>query len=137
MADNELTLSARVNDLEKAVAELRGHLAQSNQAVAQSNRLTIWQFISFTVIMAGTLFGTLAWISGSLREEQRQTRDQLKGQIEQTEQRLNDRFVQMEKRFEQMGKRFEDLAPSRSLPAKAVAPVALSLLPIHELVQIK
>src|SRR2546421_11822260 len=127
MADNELTLSARVNDLEKAVAELRGHLAQSNQAVAQSNRLTIWQFISFTLVMAGTLFGTLAWISGSLREEQRQTReqlqqqigqtrDQLKGQIEQSERNLNDRFVQMEKRFEDL--RQVVLSQQKSAPPK-------------------
>jgi hypothetical protein len=28
--------------------------------------LTIWQFISFTLVMAGALFGTLAWISTSL-----------------------------------------------------------------------
>ncbi len=109
MADNELTLSARVNDLEKSVAELRGHLAQSNQAVAQSNRLTIWQFISFTLVMAGTLFGTLAWISSSLREELRQTREQLQQQIKQSDQNTNERFTQMEKRFEQMEKRFDDL----------------------------
>jgi len=109
MADNELTLRAGVSDPEKAVAELRGQLAQNNQAIAQSNRLTIWQLISFTLVMAGTLFGTLAWISTSLREENRllqrqieQTRSQLKGQIEQTERHLNDRFAQMEKRFDDL-----------------------------------
>ena len=85
MAENELALSARVRDLEKQVPELKGQ-------VAQSNRLTIWQFISFTLVMAGTLFGTLAWISGSLRDENRQTREQLKAQIEQTERSMNSRF---------------------------------------------
>jgi len=106
MADNELILSARVSDLEKQVSELRGQIAQNNQAIAQnnqailhSNRLTIWQFISFTLVMAGTLFGTLAWISTSLREENRmlqrqieQTRTELQQQIEQSERNINARF---------------------------------------------
>jgi hypothetical protein len=92
MTNNELVLSARVSDLEKQVAELKGQQAQRDQAVAQSNRLTIWQFISFALLMAGTFFGTLAWISSSLREENRQTREQLKAQIEQTERNMNARF---------------------------------------------
>ncbi len=103
MTDNELTLSARVGDLERQVAEIKGSQAQLNQSITQGNRLTIWQFISFTLVMAGTLFGTLAWISSSLREELRpnrdqfrreieQTRDQLKGQIEQSERNINARF---------------------------------------------
>lgn len=92
MADNELTLSARVGDLERQVAEIKGNQAQMNQSIAQGNRLTIWQFISFTLVMAGTLFGTLAWISSSLREEIRLTREQLQKQIEQSEQNMKDRF---------------------------------------------
>ena len=102
MADNELTLSARISELETQVAELQGHLTQINQSVAQGNRLTIWQFISFTLVMAGTLFGTLAWISTSLREEIRLTRDQLQMQIQQSERNTSDRFTQMEKRFEDL-----------------------------------
>jgi hypothetical protein len=64
--------------------------------------VTIWQFISFTLVMAGTLFGTLAWISTSLREEIRLTRDQLQMQIQQSERNTSDRFTQMEKRFEDL-----------------------------------
>ena len=106
MVDNELLLSARVNELEKQVSELKGQVAQNNQAVAQSNRLTIWQFISFTIVLAGTLFGTLAWISTSLREENRQTREQLKAQIKQVGRSLNTRIEQTERN---MNARFEDL----------------------------
>ena len=113
MADNELTLSARVRELETQTAEHKGQMAQLNQFVAQGNRLTIWQFIGFTLVMAGTLFGTLAWISGSLREELNQTsdqlhreieqtRDQLKGQIEKSEQNMNNRFEDMKARFEDL-----------------------------------
>lgn len=92
MGNNELLLSARVSELEKEVAGLKGQVQQNNQAIVQSNRLTIWQFISFTLVMAGTLFGTLAWISTSLREENRQTREQLQQQIKQSEQNMNNRF---------------------------------------------
>lgn len=84
------------------MAEIKGQMTQLNHSIAQGNRLTIWQFISFTLVMAGTLFGTLAWISTSLRAEMQQTRDQLQQQIKQTEQNMNDRFVQMEKRFEDL-----------------------------------
>lgn len=106
MQNNELLLSARVSELEKEVASLKGQALQHNQAIAQSNRLTIWQFISFTLVMAGTLFGTLAWISTSLREENRQTREQLKTQIEQVERGLSSRIDQSERNI---NARFEDL----------------------------
>jgi hypothetical protein len=109
MAENELTLSARVRELESKageVAEIKGQMSQINQSIAQSNRMTIWQFISFTLVMAGTFIGTLTWVSTSLREENRLTREQLQRQIEQTERNLNERFNE---RFTQMEKRFEDL----------------------------
>jgi uncharacterized coiled-coil protein SlyX len=109
MAENELTLSTRVRELETQAAEHKGQIAQLNQSVAQSNRLTIWQFISFTLVMAGTLFGTLAWISTSLREEIRLNREQLQRQIEQSERNTNARFEDMKTRFEDMKARFENL----------------------------
>ena len=92
MIDNEFILSAKVKELDLQVAELKGRLTEVNQHVAHGNRLTIWQFISFTLVMAGTLFGTLAWVSTSLREENRQTREELRRQIEQTERNMNARF---------------------------------------------
>ena len=102
MADNELALSARVGDLERQVAEIRGNQAKMNQSIAQGNRLTIWQFIGFTLVMAGTLFGTLAWISTSLREEICLNREQLQRQIEQSERNTNARFEDMKARFEDL-----------------------------------
>jgi len=122
MAENELTLSARVRELEaKAVenAEIKGQMSQINQAIAQGNRMTIWQFISFTLVMAGTFIGTLTWVSATLREENRQTREQLQRQIEQTERNLNERFNE---RFAQMEKRFEDLREVVLSQQKQAAP---------------
>jgi len=106
MAENELTLSTRVRELERQADENRGQMAQLNQSVAHGNRLTIWQFTSFTLVMAGTLFGALVWISSSLREENRLTREQLQRQIEQTERNLNTRIEQTERN---LNARFEDL----------------------------
>lgn len=106
MADNELLLSARVSGLETQLAELKGQLTQVNQSIAQGNRLTIWQFISFTLVMAGTLFGTLTWISTSLRTEMHQTRDQLQQQVQQTRDQLQQQIQQTERN---MNARFEDL----------------------------
>ncbi len=100
--ENELTISARLSELEKQVAELKGHQTQSDHAITQGNRLTIWQFISFTLVMAGTLFGTLTWISISLREELRANRDYLQSEIKQT----RDLIGQTERN---MNNRFEDL----------------------------
>jgi hypothetical protein len=56
--------------------------------------------------MAGTLFGTLAWISSSLREELRTNRETLENRIEQTEKSLNARIELSEK---SMNARFENL----------------------------
>lgn len=55
MVNNELTLSARVSDLEKQVAELK------NQT-AQKYRQEMWQVIIGTLIISVTLFGTIAWL---------------------------------------------------------------------------
>lgn len=106
MVNNELTLSLRVDELEKQVAELRGQATQQNQDIRNSNRLTIWQFISFAFVMAGTLFGTLAWISSSLREELRTNREVLEKRIEQSEKSMQKQLELTEKN---MTARFEDL----------------------------
>jgi hypothetical protein len=102
MTDNEITLNARVRTLETHFAEFRGAVDQQNKSIAWGNRMTIWQFISFTLVMAGTLFGTLAWISTSLREELRQSERNINVRFEQMEKRFDDRFIQMEKRFEDL-----------------------------------
>ena len=56
--------------------------------------------------MAGTLFGTLTWISTSLRAEMHQTRDQLQQQVQQTRDQLQQQIQQTERN---MNARFEDL----------------------------
>ncbi|MDX2045113.1 MAG: hypothetical protein SF097_28150 [Acidobacteriota bacterium] len=53
--DNELTLEARISELERQVAELE------NQT-AQKYRQEMWQLIIGISIISVTLFGTIAWL---------------------------------------------------------------------------
>ncbi|MGH9839704.1 MAG: hypothetical protein ACREEM_13060 [Blastocatellia bacterium] len=102
MADNELTLNARVRGLETQVAELKGAVEQQNRSIATGNRLNNWQFIGFVFVMAGTLLGTLYWATGLLERRL----DQMDRRIDQVEKNLIDRIEQSEKNI---NARFEDL----------------------------
>lgn len=102
---DDITIKAEVNELKSQVTDLlvrqsktEATVEQLNKSIAAGTRMTVWQFISFVLVMAGTLFGTLYWSTGVMER----------------------RFEQMEKRFEQMEKnnkertdelkeRFEDL----------------------------
>jgi di/tricarboxylate transporter len=84
------------------VDEYKGQILQLNQSVAHGNRLTIRQFISFTLVMAGTLFGALVWISSSLREENRLTREQVQQQIQQLQRQIEQSERNLTSRFEDL-----------------------------------
>ena len=127
MADNELTLGARVSVLETQVAELKGANDQINRSIAAVTRMTIWQFLGFVFVMAGTLFGTLYWATGVLERRIEQSEKNFNDRFGQNEKNFNDRFGQMEKRFEQMEKRFEDLRQVvLSRPKQASLPQGLN-----------
>jgi chaperonin cofactor prefoldin len=92
MADNDLTLSARVSELETQVATLKGTVEQLNKSIAAGNRMTNWQFVGFVLVMAGTLFGTLYWATGVLERRIEQSEKNLTTRIEQSEKSINARF---------------------------------------------
>jgi flagellar capping protein FliD len=107
--NDDIALKAEVAELKSQVADVLNRLSKSegvidqlNKSITAGNRMTIWQFIGFVVVMAGTLFGTMYWSTGILEKR-----------IEQSEKNLATRIEQMEKRIEQSGKntaaRFEDL----------------------------
>jgi hypothetical protein len=100
--NSDITVKAQIAELRTQLSETINRVSrteatieQLNKSIAAGNRMTIWQFISFIVVMAGTLFGSMYWATGVL------------------EKRFDERFTQMEKRFDerfvQMEKRFEDL----------------------------
>ncbi len=112
----DITLKAEVAALRGQLADALNRLSRSEGAIEQlgrsiaaGTRMTIWQFIGFVAVMAGTLFGTLYWATGVLekRLEQNDRR------IEQMERNFNARFEQLEKnmnaRFADTNARFDDL----------------------------
>ncbi len=99
-------LKAQLTETINRVSRTEATIDQLNKSIAAGNLMTFWQFISFIVVMVGTLLGSMYWATSVLekRFDERST---------QMEKRFDDRFVQMEKRFDdrfvQMEKRFEDL----------------------------
>jgi len=113
MNSDDVTLTAKVALLETRLADNTERLArteatieQLNRSIALGNRMTIWQFISFVVVMAGTLFGSLYWATGVLERRIDQVEKNLTTRIVQSEQATNERINQVEKN---LTSRFEDL----------------------------
>jgi len=93
---------ARLKKLEPAYAEIiarlgqnEGKIEQVNRTASDTSRQTIWQFVIFTVTMAGVLISSSYFQTEALRRES------------------NARFEAIEKRMDQIEKnmtaRFEDL----------------------------
>ena len=66
MSDKSDLLDSQVRELEQTVAGLKGTLEQLNRTVTASNRMTVWQFIVFAVVMLGTMLFTMYWASNVL-----------------------------------------------------------------------
>jgi len=106
---DDITIKAEINELKAQFTDMlvrqsktEAAVEQLNKSIAAANQMTIWQFISFVVVMAGTLFGTLYWSTSVLEKR-----------LDQFERNVNSRFEQTDKRIEQaeknMNARFEDL----------------------------
>jgi flagellar capping protein FliD len=113
---NDILIKAEINELKSQFTEMlvrqtktEATVEQLNKSIAAGNRLTIWQFIGFVFVMAGTLFGTLYWATGVLEKRIDQFEKNVNGRFEQ----IDNRFTQTDKRIEQVEKnlnaRFEDL----------------------------
>lgn len=106
---DDITLRAEVAQLKTQLADVLNRLSrqeaaseQLNKSIAAGTRMTIWQLISFVLVMAGTLFGTMYWANGVMEKR-----------LDQFERNVNSRFEQMEKnskeRTDELKARFEDL----------------------------
>lgn len=103
------TISPEFRDLQQQVVELRdrlskaeGEIQQLNRTSSDTTRQTIWQFVIFTITMAGVVIGTLNYQTSALNR-------QLDARLGITDQKI----IDLEKRLEMAGKninaRFEDL----------------------------
>jgi hypothetical protein len=122
--NSDITIKAQIAELRTQLSETINRMSrteaiieQLNKTIAAGNRMTIWQFIGFMVVMAGTLFGSMYWATGVLEKRLDERFTQMEKRFDerfvQMEKHFDERFVQMEKhfdeRFVQMEKRFEDL----------------------------
>lgn len=113
MNNQDVTLNARIHELENKLADTINRLSknegmteQLNKSIASGNRLTNWQFVVFMVALLGSMLGSMYWATGVLEKR-------FDERFSHMEQRFEERSAQMEKRFEerssQLEKRFEDL----------------------------
>lgn len=113
---DDITIKAEINELKAQFTDMlvrqsktEAAVEQLNKSIAAANQMTIWQFISFVVVMAGTLFGTLYWSTSVLEKRLDQFERNVNSRFEQ----VNSRFEQTDNRIEQaeknMNARFEDL----------------------------
>lgn len=113
---DDITIKAEINELKAQFTDMlvrqsktEAAVEQLNKSIAAANQMTVWQFISFVVVMAGTLFGTLYWSTSVLEKRLDQFERNVNSRFEQ----VNSRFEQTDKRIEQaeknMNARFEDL----------------------------
>ena len=120
MNNQDVTVTARVTEVENKLADVVNRLAknegaieQLNKSIASGNRLTNWQFIIFVVALVGSLLGSMYWATGVLERRFDERFTQMEKRFDARFEVMENRFKAMEKRFDdqslQMEKRFEDL----------------------------
>jgi hypothetical protein len=117
---SDITVKAEIAELRTQLTETinrvsrtEATLEQLNKSITAGNRLTVWQFISFIVVMAGTLLGSMYWATSVLEKRFDERFAHLEKRFDERFARIDERFAQLEKQFDerfvQMEKRFEDL----------------------------
>ena len=74
------------------IAQMRGELDLLKSTARDTSRQTIWQFVIFTVTMAGILLGGIKYQADTLRYEMDLRFDAMEKRIEQSEKNVISRF---------------------------------------------
>jgi peptidoglycan hydrolase CwlO-like protein len=102
-------LQQQVGDMRDRLAKAEGEIQQLNRTAGDTTKQTIWQFVIFTVTMAGVVIGALSYQTSALS---RQFEAQI-GTVNAQIGTVNARIDAVEKRIDQaeknMNARFEDL----------------------------
>jgi hypothetical protein len=100
---------ARLKKLEPAYAEIvarlghnEGKIEQVNRTASDTGRQTIWQFVIFTVTMAGVLVSSSYFQTEALRRESNARFEVMEKRMDQMEKNINARIDDMKLRFEDM-----------------------------------
>jgi len=88
------------------MSKAEGKIEQVNRAASDTSRQTIWQFVIFTVTMAGILAGMTVYQTEALRRETNPHFEFVEKRMDQMEKNLNNRMDQMER---SLTARFDDL----------------------------
>ncbi|MCG3163972.1 MAG: hypothetical protein JMDDDDMK_05431 [Acidobacteria bacterium] len=102
-------ISPEFRDLQQQVVELRdrlskaeGEIQQLNRTSSDTTRQTIWQFVIFTITMAGVVIGALNYQTSALNR-------QLDARLGITDQKIIDLEKRLEMAEKNLNARFEDL----------------------------
>lgn len=99
-------LEQKHEELKNSVAQMRGELNELKRTSSDTTKQTIWQFIIFTITMAGVVFAGLKYQGDTLRKE-------MDIRFDAQRREMNARFESVEHQIRQSEEnvlaRFEDL----------------------------
>ncbi len=98
-------INPELRDLERRLFRLEGHIEEIRSSGSNISRQTIWQFIAFTLTMAGVLIGSNLFQTEALGRETVARMEAVNQRFEQVDRR----FEQIEKRLDKIEKAIEDL----------------------------
>ena len=99
-------LQQQVNELRDRMSKAEGKIEQVNRAASDTSRQTIWQFVIFTVTMAGVLAGMTVYQTEALRRETNARFESVEKRMDQVEKNL---ITQMDRLERSLTARFDDL----------------------------
>jgi len=99
-------LQQQVNELRARMNKAEGRIEQVNRTASDTSRQTIWQFVIFTVTMAGVLAGMTVYQTEALRRETNARFASVEKRMDQMEKNLNSQMNQLERN---LTARFDDL----------------------------
>jgi septal ring factor EnvC (AmiA/AmiB activator) len=108
-------INPEVRDLQQRVSRNEGQIEEIRRVAGDTSRQTIWQFIAFSVVMAGVLIGSSIFQTEALRRETVAKIEAVNQRFEQVNQRfeqVNQRFEQVNQRIEQVEKRLDRIEKS-------------------------
>jgi hypothetical protein len=103
------TVNPEMRDIQQQVGELRDRISQAEGEIRQLNRTasdttkqTIWQFVIFTITMAGVVIGAMNYQTNQLDKRFNLRADAIEQRIDSLENRLEQAEKNILARFEDL-----------------------------------
>ncbi len=98
-------LQQKYEDLRASLSRTQGEVEEIKRQTASNTRQTIWQFVIFTVTMAGILIGGLNYQTNTLRNEFGHRFDAVNTRFDA----INTRLDNIEKRLDRVERNLDEL----------------------------